>query len=106
MDIKLDTTAIQDAVVRAVADSAIGEQINKVIVEKFTSKKNSWDSQTIMERAIEGEVNTLIGKIIREEIEQRREEIRALVQPQLTDEIIKAMSAAALEAMLGNLTLN
>jgi len=103
MEVNLDTNAIQDAVVRAIADSAIGEQVKTVIETQLTAKDKSWDSDTIMQKAIKGEVNRLIGQIVREEIDGRKEEIKAVVAPQLTEEVIKEMAGAAFEVMLGNL---
>ncbi len=103
MEINIDTKDIQEAVVKAISDSAIGEQVTKVIQEQFTAKKNSWDSETMMEAAISEEIRRVISLILREEIESKKEEIRALVTPMLTDEIIKDMGSAAFEVMLGTL---
>lgn len=104
MNINIDTIAIQDAVVQAIIDSAIGEQIRKVIGEILTNKENSWDNQTILQKGIRSEMWRIISNILREEIESRKDEIRKLIAPQLTDEIILSMSSAALDVMLGNLS--
>jgi len=106
MEINLDTAAIQDAVVRAITDSAIGEQVKAVIENELTAKAKSWDSDTIIQSAIKNEVRILIGKILREEIESRKEEIKKLVAPQLNDEILHRMGASILDVMLGNLSRN
>jgi hypothetical protein len=45
-----------------------------------------------------------IVRIQREEIESRKEDKKALIQPQLTDEIIQLMGKATLDVMLGNPT--
>jgi len=103
MEINLDTNAIQDAVVRAIADSAIGEQVKAVIESQLTAKEKSWDSETILQKGIKAEVNKLIVRVIAEEIESRKEEIRALIVPEITDHAIRDMSSAAIQVMLGNL---
>ena len=104
MEVNIDADAIQDAVVRAIADSAIGEQVREVITTQLTAKDNGWDSETILQKSIKSEVTRLISIIVRQEIESRKDAIRELITPQITDEAIKQMGSAAIEVMLGNLS--
>jgi hypothetical protein len=100
MEIKIDAVAVQDAVVRAITDSAIGEQIKDVIEKHFTGKERSWDTESIMEKAIKGEVQSAVTKIIYAELQERKDEIRQAVLQKLTDKAVEKMAGAAIDVML------
>ena len=98
MEINIDTKAIQDAIVRSVADSAIGETIKKYIGTALTERRG-YGTDSILEEATKAEVARAISLIVREEIDARREEIRALVVPYITEEVVTKMMGAAMQVM-------
>lgn len=52
MEINIDSKAIEDAIVKAVIDSAIGTQIIEVIQDVLAEKKQPWDKNSILHDAI------------------------------------------------------
>lgn len=102
MEINIDTKAVQEAIVRAVADSTIGELIKENIAKALTEKKG-YDQGSILEDAAKDEINRLIAIIVREELGKNKDKIREHILPMLTDEVLQKMGSAALEVMLGNL---
>lgn len=103
IEVKIDAEAVQKNVVQAIMKSAIGEEISKCITEILTEKEKSWDEQTILEKAIYDQINSCILLIIRDEIQGRREELKAMMMPQLTDEAMLKMTTAAIESMMDKL---
>jgi len=100
MDINIDSKAIEDEIVKAITDSAIGEQVKKAVHEVLNEKEKSWDSETIFNKSIKGEIERQVSIILRKEIELRQDEIREIVIPLLTDKVITEMSSNAIEWML------
>lgn len=107
MDIKveIDPAAVEKKIVDSIIHSGIGKQIDKAIQEMLTANVGgSWGPrQTIVEKAIRGEVETCIGRIIHLEIEARRDEIAIQVRDLLTPDVIREMSSTAVGIMAGRL---
>ena len=102
MEVNIDTKAIQDAIVRAVADSTIGNLIKEAI-QKALEEKQGYGRGSILEVVAREQINLIIGQIVRVEVDKNKDKIRALVLPLLTDEVLGKMGSAAIEVMLGNL---
>lgn len=102
MEVNIDTKAIQDAIVRAVADSTIGNLIKEAI-QKALEEKQGYGRESILEVVAREQINLIIGQIVRVEVDKNKDKIRALVLPLLTDEVLGKMGSAAIEVMLGNL---
>ena len=102
MEVNIDTKAVQEAIVRAVADSTIGELIKETI-NKALTEKQGYNRDSILQEAAEKEINRIIGIIVREEMDKNKDKIREHILPMLTDEILNKMVSAAFEVMLGNL---
>lgn len=105
MKINIDTPAIQDAIIKAITESTIGEAIKKAI-EKGLSEKTGYNSKTIIENACETEITRIVGILIREELEKRKEDFKKIVSPLITDKIIDEMGHAVLNIMLNKLEKN
>jgi len=102
MEVNIDTEAIQEAIVRAVADSTIGEKI-KENINKVLTEKQGYNHESILDEAIKSEVKCIICLAVKEEIEKKKEDIRKAITPMITDEALLKMSSAVIEVMLGNL---
>ena len=102
MEVNIDTKAIQDAIVRAVADSTIGNLLKEAI-QKALEEKQGYGRESILEVVAREQINLIIGQIVRVEVDKNKDKIRALVLPLLTDEVLGKMGSAAIEVMLGNL---
>ncbi len=102
MEVNIDSKVIQDAVVKAITDSTIGDAIKEAIQKALTEEK-SYNSGTIVENACKTEVNRIVTVLIREELETRKEKIREIVTPLISDEVLLEMSSVAIEVMTGTL---
>ena len=100
IDIKVDSEAVNAAVVQAVVDSAIGEQMQKAIKSVLEEKQHGrWNMDNALENALKAEIQRVIATQIREIITERADQIRDAVALKMTDEVLVSMSGAAVDFM-------
>ena len=104
IEINVDSEAVEKAVVQAVIDSAIGEQMKTAIDKVLHQKGGQFNMDRVLENAIASEIQRVIAIQIREIIAENTDKIRAAVAPQLTDEILLRMSSVAIDFMNEKLT--
>lgn len=103
LEVKIDQEAVQQQLVQAIFDSAIGTEIQKAIDKSLKAQSSHWNAATIVEDA----VRTALGDEIRRQViamvETKRETIRVQLEEKLTDELISKMTNAAWDVMDGRL---
>ena len=103
LTVNIDSEAAQQQVVQAILDSAIGDLIQTEINNLLNEKTGGYYGDRIIEAAVKKHINDVVAKIVREIIDAKQEEIKAIVTPMISEEVIKEMSSAAIEVMLGRL---
>ena len=103
MEINIDSKTIEDAIVKAVIDSAIGTQIIEVIQDVLTEKTSPWGNKNILHDAIKREVNTTIGRIVQDEILKNEQKIKEIILPKITEKVLDDLVSAAFKVMLGDI---
>ena len=106
MDIKvdIDSDAIQQQVVKAILDSAIGEQVKTAIEKALTETTGDWNNKkTLVQRAVDQALHSEIHALARSVLEGRRATIRDQMESKLTDEVLSKMAQAAWAVMEGRL---
>lgn len=93
LEVKIDQEAVQQQVVQAIMNSAIGAQIQKAITEALTKTTGSFgDYRTLVERAVQDAVMQEVRNLANSLILEKREAIRAQLAEKLTDETIGSMT--------------
>lgn len=104
VEVKIDQDAVQQQVVQAIMDSAIGENIQKFINDALTRGSGGWgDHRNVVQRAIDDAVAMEIQRIARELMAERRDQIKAQMIEKLTDAVLGKMCDAAWAVMEGKL---
>jgi len=86
MNIQIDAKIVEDAVAKAIVDSAIGEKIKKSVEDLL---KQSWDNP--IDTAIKRVVTDVALKIVQVEYHNKiAETIKAKVTDETIDEFVKA----------------
>ena len=104
INIDIKSEDIEQAVVQAITDSSIGETIKTTIHKMLTERNwNAGKNESVLEIAIRNEVEKIIGTVIKDEIQKRKEDIVRVVGPLVTDDVINEMTSATWEIMLGRI---
>lgn len=104
LEVKIDQEAIQQQLVQAIMNSAIGEKIQKALNEALSKAEGPWgDQKTLVERAVRGALEDELRKQAADLVAQKREQIRAALAEKLTDEVLGDMTNALWGVMLGRL---
>jgi len=101
MEIKFDEKQLQEAIVSQIATTTFGTAITKAVNEALT--KSCYNRDSIIDSAAKEEVRRVVGIIVSEEIQKKKEEIRAKALEQLTDEVFNQMISTAIDIMAGRL---
>ena len=95
IEVKIDQDAVQQQLVHAITNSAIGAAIQAAIAKALTATGNNYnDRRTIVERAVDEALQHEIRKACAEALEVRRAEIKQQITDKLTDETLRAMTDA------------
>lgn len=86
MKVEINAEQVQQQIVKAIMESAIGENLN-VEINRLLTKSNTW-TDNIIQTAIKRVMEDVMTKEIMKNLEGRREEIKLLVANRLTDEMI------------------
>ena len=97
LKIDIDKTAVEKAVIQAVINSAIGTQMEKAIADVLAAKTGNFGMDRWLQNAITTEIQRSISIIIRQRIEEEKEQIRAIVNRGLSDDVVLEITSAALE---------
>ncbi len=98
MDIKVDISpeAINKAVADAIINSAIGEELDRVIKDQVSKLGRSYDNP--IEAVVKNEIGDCIREVVRT---QFIEQIRAMVAEKVTEKFTSAMFEKMWEAFVG-----
>ena len=104
IEVKIDQDAVQQQLVQAITDSAIGAAIQAAIAKALTATGSNWnDRRTIVERAVDDALHAEIRKACTEALESRRVDIKQQINDKLTEEALRAMTDAAWAVMDGRM---
>ena len=95
--IDIDSAAINQAVVQAVIDSSIGDKIQHQIDVVLKEKGGQWNMDNILENAIKAEIKRIVSVLIRDILTEKKDVIRAHIEPLVTEEAIQKMSSKIIE---------
>lgn len=105
LEVKIDHEAVQQQLVAAIVNGAIGREIQGAIDDLLSEKNKGWGGSVgIVKNAVNHALEVEIAKVCADAMIERREQIKALLLGQLTDEVVAKMTAAAWSVMQGNLT--
>ncbi len=105
MEIKIDPEVLQKAIVAEITKTTFGEAIVNAVNKALTQKTGGYSSNTIIEAAAGEQVRKVVSLAISKELESKQEEIKALVQNCITDEVFKEMVSTSIGVMTGRLQL-
>jgi transcription termination factor NusB len=96
MDIKIDIdkAAVEQQIVNALMQSAIGEEIEKGIKEFFDKREYN---ETAVQRACRVSVHNRLVILVDEAVNQHKEKIKEMISKQLTDDAIAQFVTKAWE---------
>ena len=94
MDFKVDAKDIEKAVVQAVVDSSIGDEIRKAVEDQI---KGLTGYDGAVKKIVASEFAKLLQSLIREDY---REQIETIMREKLTDEMMSTIFQAAWDAMM------
>lgn len=100
MEINIDAKEIQEAIVKSITETTIGEEIKKAISKVLFEEPIGYGRKSIIEEACKNEVQRMVSILIRQELDNRKEKICELIRPQISDDIILTMTSSALEFMI------
>ena len=104
IEVKIDQDAVQQQLVQAITDSAIGAAIQAAISKALTSTGHNYnDRRTIVERAVDEALHQEIRRACVDALEARRAEIKQQITDKLTDEALRSMTDAAWAVMDGRM---
>lgn len=104
LEVKIDQEAVQQQLVQAIMNAAIGEKVQKALSEALSKPEGPWgDQKTLVERAVRGALEDELRKQAAELVAQKREQIRTALAEKLTDEVLTDMTSALWGVMLGRL---
>jgi len=90
LNVKIDPEAINKEIVDAVAKSAIGEQLKKIIEEKAKEWGNTYNNP--LKPIIEAEISNLMRKIVRDNYMTQIEEfVKKNMTEKFTEDILNNM---------------
>lgn len=94
--IEIDKDAVQRAIVDAVIKSSIGDELQKAVQKCFEpSSFFGADRRSVFEKIVEGEVQRIVGVVVREQLDARKPEIAEKVKAAISDEVLGKMLGAA-----------
>jgi FKBP-type peptidyl-prolyl cis-trans isomerase (trigger factor) len=99
IEVKIDQDAVQQQVVQAIMDSAIGSNIQKYITEALTKSGDFRDPRTMVQKAVDSAVASQLAQIANELIATKKDAIRAQMLELLTDDVIDKMCSSAWAVM-------
>lgn len=103
-EVKIDQQAVEQQLVQAIMNAAIGAQVQKALTEALTKTEGPWDNrQTLVERAVSGALQDEIRRQAADIVTAKREEIRARLTEKLTDDLVDDMVSSLWEVMRGRL---
>lgn len=104
LEVKIDQDAVQQQVVQAIMNSAIGEAIAASVHKGLTEETGPWtDRKTLIQRAVDEVLRREIAQIAADLVRSKREEIKAQMVEKMTDEVLGKMIEAAWSVMNGRL---
>ena len=93
LNVSIDKVAIEQQVVRAITESAIGQNIEKAINKALTVPKG-YGSGTLVEEAVQQvvsqEIRIAIGNALRDN-EEFKKHVHVLVVEMTTDDVLRAI---------------
>lgn len=102
LEVKIDQEAVQQQVVQAIVDSAIGEQIKAAVQRGLTQETGDWNNRkTLVQRAVDEVLAREIAQIATDLVSSKREDIKAQMVEKFTDEVLGKMIGAAWAVMIG-----
>jgi tetraacyldisaccharide-1-P 4'-kinase len=99
IEVKIDQDAVQQQVVQAIMNSAIGSNIQKFISEALTKSGSYPDHRTMVQKAVDSAVSSQLTQIANDLIATKKDAIRAQMLDLLTDDVIGKMCGAAWDVM-------
>lgn len=103
VEVKIDAAAVQQQLVQAIMDSAIGENIQKCITEAMSKTGDYRDPRNMVQKAVDSAVASQLAVIANELMATKRDAIRAQMLELLTDDVVNKMCSAAWAVMNAHL---
>lgn len=106
VEVKIDQDAVQQQLVQAILQSAIGANLEKYINEALTRPTGGgWDrdSRNLVQRAVDDAVAQEIRKIATEIVQSKHAEIHSQMEAKLTDAVLAKMADVVWAVMEGKL---
>jgi len=98
--INIDPKMLDDAILRHIMQTSIGETIRKAIEETFSSKSTygRTDFKEVISRAVDSEVQRLIIAVLQEPENETR--IREVIREKMTNAVLMEFSSKAITRWL------
>ena len=99
MNVNIDGKAVEEAVARAILESALGERVREVVKESIEQLTNRWGTGSLrgaLERVVAEEVLKSVRDL-------HGEMIRAAVKERITETVVKEVVGAAFDGLMKKL---
>jgi signal recognition particle GTPase len=93
VEIKVDAEAVQQRLVQALIDSAVGKHIENAISEVLTKQYGDWNNrETVIESAVRSALQNELHKLVGEALAESRDKLRQMIATRLDDESLTKMT--------------